>query len=80
MSNRARVAKEQGRKFYEEVVKPAMNERYVVEKYTGKDFELYAILDTKTQLTYRTVFSFEEHAQQVCERLSAKYRKEHSND
>ena len=76
MANGARVAKELGRKFYEEVVKPAMNERYVVKKLTCKDCDLYMILDTKTQLTYRTFFNFEEHAQQVCDRFNAKHRKE----
>ena len=52
-----------------------MINRYEVKKYSGRDFELFVIEDTKTGLPYRTCFSFETHAKQVCERLNAKYRK-----
>lgn len=77
MSNFPRVAKEQGRKFCEEVVKPAKSKRFVVREchVQNSGETIYTIEDTVLGLPFRYCFKTQEAAEEQCANFNAKRRK-----
>lgn len=77
MSNFPRVAKEQGRKFHEEVAKPAVNKRFIVQECTVQNSgeKIYTVEDTVLGLPFRYCFDTREAAEIQCVIFNAKRKK-----
>lgn len=56
-----------------------MADRYTIQHIKNKDFEIYTINDTVTNLPYRYCFNNREDAQAVCDKFNAEHRKEQNN-
>lgn len=74
MANFSRIAKEQGRKFCEEVVKPAKSKRFVVHEYHVQNSgeTIYTIEDTVLGADFSRCFDTREAAEIQCAFFNAK--------